>query len=323
MPRGSRPGERRGGRQLGTPNKKTLLKNAALAAAAANPDISPRDFLTNVMREARLPLALRIDTAAAALPFFHAKPKTTRQIRDAGNQTWTLVANAEDRISGPACRGPGIELFAKPKPKAVGGAPDPVVSPLQFLLNVMADPATPPHLRIRAARLAAPYRHARASGDVSAGPKNNIITTDEYGFQVDQASARELRDLVLRQYILAYHHRGEASGLQYPIEKLCKLLPSCPPGYGGKEAYSDKSRVLGYCAERILQKAPLNLSMTQDAEEIHVVFRMKTYERTQYDLQSGQTTSEVHRPDHMRPDHLCVQISTAVFHRLADREKIS
>ena len=35
MPRGSKPGERRGGRQRGTPNKKTALKNAALAAAAA------------------------------------------------------------------------------------------------------------------------------------------------------------------------------------------------------------------------------------------------------------------------------------------------
>jgi hypothetical protein len=35
MPRGSKPGERRGGRQRGTPNKKTALKNAALAAAGA------------------------------------------------------------------------------------------------------------------------------------------------------------------------------------------------------------------------------------------------------------------------------------------------
>ena len=34
MPRGSRPGERRGGRQRGTPNKSTLLKNAVFCAAA-------------------------------------------------------------------------------------------------------------------------------------------------------------------------------------------------------------------------------------------------------------------------------------------------
>ena len=45
MPRESEPGERRGGRQHGTPNKKTALRNAALAAAAANPEILPLDFL--------------------------------------------------------------------------------------------------------------------------------------------------------------------------------------------------------------------------------------------------------------------------------------
>ena len=45
MPRGSKPGERRGGRQRGTPNKSTLLKNAAIKAAATDPNLSPLDFL--------------------------------------------------------------------------------------------------------------------------------------------------------------------------------------------------------------------------------------------------------------------------------------
>ena len=43
MPRGSKPNERRGGRQLGTPNKKTLLKLAAMNAAGE--DASPLEFL--------------------------------------------------------------------------------------------------------------------------------------------------------------------------------------------------------------------------------------------------------------------------------------
>ena len=45
MPRGSKPGERRGGRQPGTPNKKTALVNAAFDAATSNPDLSPLDDL--------------------------------------------------------------------------------------------------------------------------------------------------------------------------------------------------------------------------------------------------------------------------------------
>ncbi len=36
MPRGSKPGERRGGRQHATPNRRTVLTDRILAAAAAN-----------------------------------------------------------------------------------------------------------------------------------------------------------------------------------------------------------------------------------------------------------------------------------------------
>ena len=74
MPRGSKPGERRGGRQKGTPNKKTALINAAFAATASNPDISPLDFLLGVMRDPGVSPELRIKVAQAAAPFVHAKP---------------------------------------------------------------------------------------------------------------------------------------------------------------------------------------------------------------------------------------------------------
>jgi hypothetical protein len=75
MPRGSRPGERRGGRQIGTPNKKTLLRNAALAAADRN--LSPLDYLLNVMREQTLPLETRVAAAREALPYSHSKPQVS------------------------------------------------------------------------------------------------------------------------------------------------------------------------------------------------------------------------------------------------------
>jgi len=74
MPRGSKPGERRGGRQRGTPNKKTALRNAALAAAAANPEILPLEFLLGIMRDPNMPSELRIKVAQATLPFVHARP---------------------------------------------------------------------------------------------------------------------------------------------------------------------------------------------------------------------------------------------------------
>ena len=75
MPRGSKPGERRGGRQSGTPNKKTALVNAAFDAATSNPDLSPLDFLLGVMRDASLSPDWRIKAAQSALPYVHVKPE--------------------------------------------------------------------------------------------------------------------------------------------------------------------------------------------------------------------------------------------------------
>jgi hypothetical protein len=78
MPRGSKPGERRGGRQRGTPNKKTALRNAAIAAAASNPDITPLDFLLGVMKDPNMSSELRIKVAQVAAPLVQAKRGTAR-----------------------------------------------------------------------------------------------------------------------------------------------------------------------------------------------------------------------------------------------------
>src|SRR3981189_1379877 len=84
MPRGSKPGERRGGRQRGTPNKKTALRNAALAAAASDPDISPLDFLLGIVRDANESSERRFKAAQTTLPFVHAKPGSARPGDPAG-----------------------------------------------------------------------------------------------------------------------------------------------------------------------------------------------------------------------------------------------
>jgi len=69
MPRGSLPGERRGGRQRGTPNKTTASRNTAIFNAVADPNSSPLDFLLALMRDTHLPLDLRVTVAQAAMPF--------------------------------------------------------------------------------------------------------------------------------------------------------------------------------------------------------------------------------------------------------------
>jgi hypothetical protein len=71
--RGSKPGERRGGRQRGTPNKATIAKAAALKAASTDPAIMPLQFLLGVMRDPTAPTDLRIQVARAAAPLVHGK----------------------------------------------------------------------------------------------------------------------------------------------------------------------------------------------------------------------------------------------------------
>ena len=77
MPRGSKPGERRGGRQRGTPNKATVAKTAALKAASADPAVTPLQFLLGVMRDPKSPTDLRIQVARAAAPLVHGKLRTS------------------------------------------------------------------------------------------------------------------------------------------------------------------------------------------------------------------------------------------------------
>jgi hypothetical protein len=67
--RGSKPGERRGGRKKGTPNK----KNAAVIAAVEQGGITPLDYMLSVMRDKALELPTRLDAAKAAAGYVHPK----------------------------------------------------------------------------------------------------------------------------------------------------------------------------------------------------------------------------------------------------------
>jgi hypothetical protein len=98
MSRGSKPGERRGGRQPGTPNKKTAIANAAFDAATSNPDLSPLDFLLEVMRDSSLLPDWRIKAALAALPYVHSKPERT-PATDPATTARQIEAGSDDPLA--------------------------------------------------------------------------------------------------------------------------------------------------------------------------------------------------------------------------------
>ena len=67
--RGSKPGERRGGRQKGTPNKATSHRQARITASG----VTPLDFLIEKMRDEGTDMSERIACAKAAAPYVHPK----------------------------------------------------------------------------------------------------------------------------------------------------------------------------------------------------------------------------------------------------------
>ncbi len=69
--RGSAPGERRGGRRKGTPNKATAAREAEIAASG----MTPLDFMLSVLRDENASIKERMWAAVAAAPYCHAKPR--------------------------------------------------------------------------------------------------------------------------------------------------------------------------------------------------------------------------------------------------------
>lgn len=266
MPRGSKPGERRGGRRRGTPNRATALRNAAICAASSNS--SPLDFLLRLMRDPNLPAELRVDMAKSAAPFVHTRRKDQRleQLRTFRGHRGGLT---QRRFGAPTHS--GVEkIEGELNGTAVAGRAD--LSPLDYLLSVMNDADAKPKLRIKAARIAAPFLHAHPQ------PAKGIVIVDPFGFEFDPALARELRDeqvdykyKMLVSEFLTFYGSPRQRELEARIDELTKMLPKrCPPGYTLLHARDDWKRVSDFFDTRRTRK----LTKEEDAEEAHLNARL-------------------------------------------------
>lgn len=69
MPSGSKPGEKRGGRKKGTPNKRESVRRQAIAQTG----VTPLEFMLGVMANTGNPPLMRLDAAKSAAPYVHAR----------------------------------------------------------------------------------------------------------------------------------------------------------------------------------------------------------------------------------------------------------
>ena len=92
MPKGSLPGERRGGRQKGTPNRATAAQAAAIAASG----LTPLDYMLSVLRDETAPRSERMEAAAKAAPYVHPRLAAIEYIIDDADEERFDLAELTD-----------------------------------------------------------------------------------------------------------------------------------------------------------------------------------------------------------------------------------
>ena len=78
---GSKPGERRGGRKNGTPNRASAARQAEVAASG----ITPLDYMLKVLRDENADPHQRFEAAKSAAPYVHPKLANIQHGNDPNN----------------------------------------------------------------------------------------------------------------------------------------------------------------------------------------------------------------------------------------------
>ena len=278
MPRGSKPGERRGGRQRGTLNKRTLLRNAAISAVAANPNLLPRDYFLALMRNEELPLATRVTMARKALPYCHSK----RKIDDLDEPTPETKVSASNGIpiqanSTSASNASANTSAARTAKDGVKKTP---LMPLEFLLGLVRSSDAPHAIGFKAACITAPYIHKKKATKDPAG--RPIGKPDQFDFVVDRDTAEGIRDDTLRLARLSrtrpknpVDRRRKATELLDRIRRRAKtLIPPCPTLYGENASANDTRRIQQLLRKR---KSRSVLTREENVEEARIYARFAAY----------------------------------------------
>jgi hypothetical protein len=267
------------------------LRNAAINAAAADPDLSPLDFLLALMRDQNVPLETRVTAAHETLPYMHSRERDA-----AGNQPHpgkygvpisrvnvNKGSSPDDRKverdkeetdkrdSGPGNMEDDRGRVGKKATEAAderGSGQD--VSPLDFLLGVMRDRDAAPHLRFKVASIIAPYLHPKRK---TTSAESDALS----GFNIDFPTAKALRDDEDRyKRLYPYETSPEGIDLAARIATIKKDL-TYPTGYGTRDVNQD-SRRLGELSER--RRLGPKLTQKEDAERAILNARLAAFKGT-------------------------------------------
>jgi len=239
MPRGSKPDERRGGRQCATPNKRTVLAERILVVASGNPTATRHELLLILAKDQSLPADIRLAIARKSFPAV-----TSRSLEGSVEKSFGLTLQSIERSTDGNLDGGADKIALTGNRAARAAKMGPKAFPaLELLLTIVQDDTVQPAERRRAAlEVAECYLPKNPSGRKSRRPK---FPPDEFGFAVDPALARELRDgklelacLPLARKLTPYAVAQRATKLQTRIRAIQQSLQCpCPSQYNLDRAF--------------------------------------------------------------------------------------
>jgi hypothetical protein len=242
MPRGSKPGERRGGRHRATPNKRTVLTDRILAAASTHPSASWHELLAILVKDQALPADIRIAVARKPLPVRASRSTDTHAAR----------SSARPSTSGTPL--------------------------LDLLFSIVQDATVEPTQRRKAASEAAlhflPKTPARGWPGAVADECDFVISPKmaiEY-----RDSKLQLRHLSDSPASYALAQARKMAQLRARIKMILERLECpCPSSYGDTQWQNDRQRV-----RALAQKRESKIALTE-AEDVDEARRMARYDSLQ------------------------------------------
>jgi len=150
------------------------------------------------------------------------------------------------------------------------------------LLGVMADSTATPRQRVKAAAVAARYKHAYAHALGTNAP-TVLVVEDKFGFKVDPELARAERDDSVREDTLraTSHFRKkdsvEAKVAKQELEQIGQrrservAVVKFPAGYAYSDREADQARLRQFYSKRLSRK---KLTPEEEAEEAHLAVRV-------------------------------------------------
>ncbi len=238
MLRGSKPGERRGGRNRGVPNRRSILRDRILAIGLEHPTASQSAVLLKLVKDCKLPPDTRI-------------------------------------AIGPKCFPPKRRRASSTKSQPVPAKPEWTPQALEALFGVVQDATANSKMRRKAAQKIAEFLLPKSAKKPKLTPDEYGFSMRPNLASAYRDMQLELQSLLSKptRKIPAIADRIKKLQARSTAIRQRVELP-CPTRYGDKESFSDYQRLMEFASLRVAGTA---LTEAQNAEEAHLRARYDVF----------------------------------------------